>query len=163
MNTLNLCEEIIELNEEGNLKKYIHIRDDFLVTVDDNNIYLWNKKNKNSKESLKIQQIHLEDNMYDICKIKDNYLKYFQNSKLTFLSLENFSKKVIFDIDNVEKDNSLILINHYVLVNCENDISVISTKMKEKIQYIKDIENFDYKKIIKVCKEKIYVINSDII
>ena len=79
MNTLNLCEEIIELNEEDNLKKYIHIRDDFLVTVDDNNIYLWNKKNKNSKESLKIQQIHLEDNMYDICKIKDNYLKYFQN------------------------------------------------------------------------------------
>ena len=29
------------------------------------------KKNKNSKESIKIQQIHLEDNMYYICKIND--------------------------------------------------------------------------------------------
>ena len=44
------------------------------------------------------------------------------------------------------------------MVNCENDIYVISTKMKEKIQYIKDID-FDYKKIIKVSEEKIFVIN----
>ena len=43
------------------------------------------------------------------------------------------------------------------MVNCENGISVISTNMKEKIQYIKDID-FDYKKIIKVSEEKIYVI-----
>ena len=45
------------------------------------------------------------------------------------------------------------------MVNCENGIYVISTKMKEKIQNIKDID-FDYKKIIKVSKQKIYVINS---
>ena len=84
--------------------------------------------------------------MYDICKINDNYFIYSQNSKLTVLSLENYSKKFTLDIDKVEENNSLLLINHYVLVNYENGISVIYTKMKEKIQYIKDIENFDYKK-----------------
>ena len=163
--TLELTDDIVEIKNENNshFNKCICINDNRLITIDESHIYLWSKKDLKSKKFINLKKINLENAVYDICLINNNCLLLSQYSKLTFINTENLStEKIIKNIDCIKESNSLILINDFVLVNCQNGIALISIKTKEVVQYIENWKNFKEKKIAKSFDNNIYVLNNSV-
>ena len=162
-NTIELTDNILEIKTEAKSKfnKCICIKENCLITIDDCSIYLWSKKDINSKKFMNIKKITFENAIHDICQVNDNYILISQFSKLTFLNIENLNtEKIIENIDCTKGHNSLILINDYVLVNCQNGIAIISVKTKEMVQYVENLKNFKEKKIVKSLDDCIYIFNN---
>ena len=161
--TLELSDEILEIKSEGkaHFNKCVYINDNCLITIDDCNIYLWSKIEQKSKKFTNTKKLTVEKDIYDICQINDNYLLISQLSKLSLLSVTNLSILKVFENIDCYKDlNSLILIDDYVLVNCQKGIAVFSVKTKEIIQYIENWKNFNEKKIVKSFENHIYILNN---
>ena len=160
-NTLQLTDDKIEIDEPGNFKKCIYLKDNWLLVIDDNNVYLFFKNDLNLIKFTNTNKITFEDKIYDICKIDNKFALISQKSKLIFIKIENLSKeKEINNIDCLEKPNNLILIKDCVLVNCEKGIAIILLKTKEMVQYKFDDEILGDKKIVKLNNNYIYILNT---
>ena len=99
-----MSQEKIEINSNGHFTKCIHINNNFLITIDNLNIYLWNKNNLNYYQFSNINRKIFEDKIYDICQINDKNLLISKNLKITFYNLDNLKKeKIIRNIDYADK------------------------------------------------------------
>ena len=157
-NILELNEEKIEINSNGNFNKCIYFNNNCLIAIDNYNIYLFDKKDTNLNKYLNEKKKNLIENIYDICKIDDNYLIFSQKNRVTFLTFENLIEdKVIPNIDCVESCDSLIKIKDYILVNCKKGIAMISIKNQEFIQYFE----WPNKIAVKVFKDYIYIFDAN--
>ena len=138
--------------------KCIHINNNWLITIDDQNIYLWYKNNLNYFQFLNIINKIFEDKIYDICQINDKHLLISQNLKLTFFTFESLKEdKIIRNMDCADKLSSLLIINGFILVNCINGIAIILIKTKEMIQYI----NWPLKNALKLYRNQICIFGMD--
>ena len=148
-----------------NFNKCIPLKDDNIITIDEEYIYLWNKTNLNSDNYVCTEnKSSLYGYILDIIKINDKCLFFSQFKRLIFFSIESLkSEKIIKNIDCIckrKEEKNLILIKDCVLVNCIKGIAIISIKNKELIQYIENLDYFQNKKIYKSTDNYIYISNS---
>ena len=161
-NTLKLCDDEITLKpvENGEFKKCIYLADNCLATYDDSAVYIWSKKKINSKKFLNTNK-SLEEDIYDLIQVNNQYLVFSQFSKLTFMKIKPLSKeKTLKNIDCVDEENSIFIVNNFILVNCDKGIAILSIKTKEFIQYYENWNNWNKKKMVKSLENEIYIFNN---
>ena len=93
--------------------------------------------------------------------MNNQYLVFSQFSKLTFMKIKPLSKeKTIKNIDCVDEENSIFIVNNFILVNCDKGIAILSIKTKEFIQYYENWNNWNKKKMVKSLENEIYIFNN---
>ena len=159
-NSLEISDEKIKIKSKGHFNKCFLLNNNYLITVDDFSIYLWNKNNLNSKY-INIKKYNFEYVIYDSIVYDENFILLSQYNKLKFYSINNQKiEKIIENIECNELPNSLILINNYILVNCKKGIVIILIKTKEIIQYIENLINCELKEILGIIEDNIYLMNA---
>ena len=159
-NSLEISDEKIKIKSKGHFNKCFILNNNYLITVDDFSIYLWNKNNLNSKY-INIKKYNFKYVIYDSIVYDENFILLSQYNKLKFYSINNQKiEKIIENIECNELPNSLILINNYILVNCKKGIVIILIKTKEIIQYIENLINCELKEILGIIEDNIYLMNA---
>lgn len=143
--TLELSDEKIEFESKDNIKKCIPINENNLILFDKYIIYLLSKEGKIFSVTKKLD---LKMNIFDACLINDKYILSTGYFDINFVTIENLTKEKTIHycsrIDKryyscIDKINTIILLNDYVLLNCEKWIAVVSIKTKEIIQIVEYI------------------------
>ena len=147
-------------NLRGHYNKCIYLVGDYVATADEEKVGIWHENMNDIANYSNITNIELNAGIGDLLLVNDDCFCSAQSSlcAITFFDTNNFNnEKVLMNIKCVKGYDCLFLIKEYIIVNCTNGISIISSATKELIQTIQNFYENQNKKIC-VGNEKIYIL-----
>ena len=134
-------------NESNHFNKCINIKNDYLVTSDNNYIIIW-KENESQNFSI-IKKFDIGSKTSDLLDIDENYFLSSQpnNKTLTLFDIINLKQeKIIKNIDSIDCCRCLLAFKDYIIINCLKGIALFVVKTKEIFQYIENYKELSPEK-----------------
>lgn len=148
-------------NVRAHFNKCIDLSKNLLAAYDNKCVYIF-ERNKNTNEYLINKRISTKTKTMDLLLINSNYFVSAQpkSESIWFFDIRTLKiEKSINEIDSISSPNCLLLFKENIIVNFKRGLTIISSKLKEKIQYIQLTDYIHKHKVICGNKNSLFVCN----